>query len=375
MKKAYLGLMVASIAFANDSSMDIKNKITLDSRLFYFDRSFDKPNTQNARAFTGGGVLKLQSTVNNFEISAGLYGSFRMITDKDEGRFTSLLQTDGDNIAFIGELYASYLYSKTKFLIGATRLNTPLANDHDLRMLPTTYKVAKIENRDISNLLVEVGYIDSYSGFGSRESGFVDAKNFVGDSGIGYLFLDYKKDGFNHKLQYANNIENAPDVQDYRYLESIYDENRFKIAFQAGGNDYKKSDTSIMYGAIGALKFANVEVAGLYNRIKYANFAVIESGPMYSDWQQGYGNYEPSEAYGGYILFKPIKDFSFKVGAVEVEAKGRSVVDDYRESNLDTIYNFTKNQKLRVRYSIKDQSDNSKREDRDDFRVIYYLSL
>jgi len=36
---------------------------------------------------------------------------------------------------------------------------------------------------------------------------------------------------------------------------------------------------------------------------------------------------------------------------------------------------ISRESKLRIRYSIKDQASESSREDRDDFRIIYYHSF
>ncbi len=40
------------------------------------------------------------------------------------------------------------------------------------------------------------------------------------------------------------------------------------------------------------------DLALMYNRIEGNRFRAVEAGPMYTDWQQGYGNYEPSDAVG-----------------------------------------------------------------------------
>jgi hypothetical protein len=58
-----------------------------------------------------------------------------------------------------------------------------------------------------------------------------------------------------------------------------------------------------------------------------------------------------------------------------VAADSGYVRDDFSETNVDIKYKLTSNSKVRVRYSIKDQTDESDREDRDDFRIIYYLNF
>ena len=108
---------------------------------------------------------------------------------------------------------------------------------------------------------------------------------------------------------------------------------------------------------------------------------------MYSDWQQGYGAYEPSSALGGQMIFYPVENSKIKLAYVEVDSDTPLLIDDYSEFNLDAWYYFNDWSKIRVRYSIKDQSDESEalyfdddpdnggREDRTDFRIIYYISF
>ncbi|MBW1750787.1 MAG: hypothetical protein JRJ37_08845 [Deltaproteobacteria bacterium] len=81
---------------------------SLNSRVFYFDRSFDKPSTdEDAEAFTAGGIMKYESGgFHNFKMGLAGFGSFSLfgIFDRDKSSGTSLLQPDGDDIAFLGEV-------------------------------------------------------------------------------------------------------------------------------------------------------------------------------------------------------------------------------------------------------------------------------
>jgi hypothetical protein len=96
---------------------------------------------------------------------------------------------------------------------------------------------------------------------------------------------------------------------------------------------------------------------------------------MYSDWQQGYGNYEASTAFGGQIIAHPMAGLSMKLGYVDVNADEGNVRDDFSEMNIDIKYKIDDMSKVRVRYSLKDQTDEADREDRDDFRIIYYINF
>ena len=78
---------------------------------------------------------------------------------------------------------------------------------------------------------------------------------------------------------------------------------------------------------------------------------------------------------------------SLKLGYVNVESDTNLLKDDFTEMNIDAKYTINSYSKIRVRYSVKDQSSaseklrfdniegNGGREDRDDFRIIYYMSF
>jgi len=57
---------------------------------------------------------------------------------------------------------------------------------------------------------------------------------------------------------------------------------------------------------------------------------------------------------------------------VESEDGDAFNIDSFKEFNLDAKYKINKASKVRLRFSNKDQDVKSDREDRDDFRIIYY---
>ncbi len=391
-------------ASANSFTDALKNgKFSADMRLFYMDRSFDEDKTgkPDAKALTFGGIMKYESgNYHGFKFGLAYFGSHSVasIYDRSEGVGTSLLQPDGDDIAFLGEAYLQYTLSNTMFKVGRQRLSTPLMNDHDLRLLPSVYEAAIIQNKDIPDTMVEVGYVKRYSGFVSKLSGFDDQDTKWGKDGLGYIYVNNKSiDNLTLRGQYIKTLSDTDNtgttvaINDYKYLDLKYmipvgTNTYFKA--QYGGNSYNNADDSVLLGAKAGTTFFNmVDVAVLYDKISDNKFKAVESGPMYSDWQQGYGPYEPSTAFGGQIIVRPIDGLSLKLGYVDVSSDTSLLVDDFTEFNLDAKYKINDWSKIRVRYSIKDQSSasealrydgiagNGGREDRDDFRIIYYMNF
>ena len=67
-----------------------------------------------------------------------------------------------------------YGFGHTMVKVSRQRLDTPLMGDLFLRILPTAYEAAVIRNRDLPHTSVEIGYVGSYSGFGSKYGDFGD---------------------------------------------------------------------------------------------------------------------------------------------------------------------------------------------------------
>jgi len=386
MNRAQLLLLLFCVVAGADTTL--KDALTdadasLNARVFYFDRSFEKPNTPDSTALTIGGIAKYETKeFYGAKIGAAYYGSFLAnMTTRKEGASSGLLeQANGNNISFLGELYYEQNIGKSSFKIGRQRLNTPLANDHDLRLLPSSYEAFLFKTSEIENSAIELGYIQRYTGFVSKYNTFKDEAHIWGKDGLSYLYLQSKNiPSALIRAQYAIAMDSASiTVKDYRYADVSYKLpvwTAATIKAQYGGNDYKSQNGSTMYGVAVEATFGVVDAVAVYNKIAKNSFKAIESGAMYTDWQQGYANYEPSEAVGGYMTLKPVSSVSLKIGKVWVNALEYSKRDDFAESNIDFWYTHDKNNKLRIRYSDKDQSLGSTLEDRKDFRVVYYFSF
>jgi len=358
-------------------------------RTFYFDRSFDAPGVDNATALTFGGIMKYETgDYNGLKIGFAYYGSQRIggIFSKEEGAGTSILGRDGENLGFLGEAYLQYNLDNTMVKVGRQQLATPLIQNHDLRILPSVYEAAIVRNTDIPDTMLELGYVTSYTGFTSKDNDFSDYDTKWGEEGLAYLsFTNKSIKDLSIRGQYVLAVSdkdqagNTIAVKDYRYLDAKYNlpfGDKTYLKAQYGGNAYSVGDDSTLLGAKAGTTVAGMlDVAVLFDKISDNSFKAVESGPMYSDWQQGYGNYEASTAFGGQLIARPVDGLSLKVGYVDVNADEGNVRDDFSEFNFDGKYAINSWSKIRVRYSIKDQTDDSDREDRDDFRVIYYTNF
>jgi hypothetical protein len=168
-------------------------------------------------------------------------------------------------------------------------------------------------------------------------------------------------------------------IEDYSYFEARYTfEARYEsyLKLQAGSNHYHNAPDSKMIGArVGGVLSEKLGVELSFNKIDSNNYVTVNSSPMYTDWQQGYGGYEPSSAYGARVILYPVPKLKIKTGYMDVDAASGYHKDDYGEYIFYGRYTLNKISKIELLYSYKHQKAGSTRESRQDFRMIYYLNF
>lgn len=372
-------------------------KFSANLKLFYMIRTFDHIQ-YDAKALNGGGILKYESGgYHRFRFGLAYYGSHKIgnFYTRKEGIGTSLLQLNGEDIQFLGEAYLQYDIAKTTLKAGRQQLDTPLLEGNDQRLVPTVFEAYIIKSEDLPSTLVEAGYVTAYSGFASYKSGFDRQDHFWGKDGLGYIYI--KNESLKHlslKAQYiralSTNTSKGEKIKrrDYQFLSLRYDipfGMNSHIKAQYMGNDYIDEPNSKALGAkISTRLTSRIDIALVYDKIIDNNLETISSAPLYTDFQQGYGLYEPSTGFGGVITYKPLKKMKLKLGYAKVGTNRFDHVDDFTEYLVDLKYRLNDYSKFRLRASLKDQSKRSEellhkglggREDREDLRLIYYLNF
>lgn len=375
-----------AIAESEFESALANSKATLDLRAFYFNRNFDKTGMSNATALTLGGIAKVETgSFQGFQLGLAYYGNYLAgVTGRQKASGTALLETGtNDDLSFLGEAYAKITFDNSSLQIGRQRLATPLANDRELRLLPTTYQAVVFRTKHLAHTPLEAGWITGSSEFGSTANGFTDSSALWGKDGLAYAYLENTSiNRLRLRGQYAQALDKTSlQVEDYRYADARFSMTGDSfIEGQYAANGYQGAKNSTMFGLAAGWNFKYADLGLVYNKIRDNAFRAINAGPMYTDWQQGYANYEPSAAVGAYLTLKPIQNFSIKLGRVAVSARQYSTKDDFVESMLDTTWNINKDSRLRIRYSLKDQTErastlNPTYPDRTDFRLIYHYSF
>jgi hypothetical protein len=290
------------------------------------------------------------------------------------------LQDNGDDISFLGEAYIDYDNETNQVIVGRQRLSTPLIEDRDIRLLPSVYEAAVYRYHSQHDTLYELGYVHAYSGTGSSFSDFESIDDEWGTDGLGYVFIKGNPGPVAIRGQYVDTLEDSGTFSNFGYFDANYPiefgEKTF-ISGQFAHTGYQHADSAKMVGLKIGTSIGKIDFAAVFNAIRDNEFRTVEAGPMYTDWQQGYANFEPSDAAGIQVVFHPTERSSIKLGYVDVDSREGDTfnLDSYGEANIDARYQINEPSSIRLRYSDKKQDSDSDREDRTDFRVIYYYNF
>jgi len=232
-----------------------------------------------------GGSLGIQTKeIYSTSLGAKFYTTNALMSKDDSGSGTKLFSSNDEGYSILGEAFVNVSYENTIFKAGRQKLDTPYANDNDIRMIPNTFEAAKVINTDIPDTTLLAIYITKSAGvdspipedfnkvvadgdgttmLGLQYKGISNTKlsawyNYMdGLSTVTHLEAMYKfvfNDNTNLDLgaQYANYAEQKNSLVDgdmYGFNANLtYDKLNLYLAYNATLNDSGKSVTNFFGG-------------------------------------------------------------------------------------------------------------------------------
>ena len=152
MRTILLLLICCPFFSMSQDTTEVDKKGTLSGQWrTYFMNTSNKDDLKNFNALATGGKLKYQyRLLKNLELGAAVYNSTNLglqdltVPDNTTGRLSRYeeglfdrLDLENDAVFLLGELYAKYQLPQHSFTLGRMKINTPLINPQDGRMIPT----------------------------------------------------------------------------------------------------------------------------------------------------------------------------------------------------------------------------------------------
>ncbi len=152
MRKLFVLFFSLPLVLMAQDSLISKNRGKLSGqwRTFYM-ATLNRGTLQDYHALATGGKLKYQyALLQNLKVGAAVYNSTNTglqdlrITDEATGKISRYeeglfdqINLSNDALFLLGELYVEYNLSQHQFTLGRMKINTPLINPQDGRMIPT----------------------------------------------------------------------------------------------------------------------------------------------------------------------------------------------------------------------------------------------
>jgi hypothetical protein len=198
-------LLLPFFVFSQESDT-LKNKGTFSGQWrTYYMNTFNNGSLKDFAALASGGKLKYQYTFQNkFEIGAALYNSTNLgiqdltIPDATTGRISRYeeglfdrLDLENDAIFLLGELYLKFKLPKHEISLGRMKINSPLINPQDGRMIPTLVQGVWYKYKTEMANLFQVGVLNeiaprstgAFFGIGESIGTYPVGRNRAGDDG------------------------------------------------------------------------------------------------------------------------------------------------------------------------------------------------
>lgn len=392
----------------SQESDTIKNKGTFSGQWrTYYMSTLNTGSLKDFSALATGGKIKYQFKLNNrFEIGVAVYNSTNLgiqdltkadvstgrISRYEEGLFDRL-DLANDAVILLGELYASYTLQNHEFKVGRMKINTPLINPQDGRMIPTLVQGFWYKFKINQSNLLQIGVLNQiaprstgkYFGIGESIGTYPVGRNSAGGSSqyFGNTISDYivvlnsnlkitDKLQINLWNQYVDNISNSfylkPNLELNQNV-SVAMEWLHQNKIGDGGNAidslrYFTNNSSDILGVKFDYKWKSSSISLAYNRIlPHGQFVSPrewgrEDLFSFQKRERSEGSADNHALVFHYNITVPIvKD---KAEIVSILSLGRhwkpSVLDavlnkyalpDYTHLNLDLFFNFKKLKNLK----------------------------
>lgn len=198
-------LFFMSFSAYSQETIETENKGTLSGQWrTYYMTTLNKGNLKNFSALASGGKIKYEFLFHKkLEIGAALYNSTNLgiqdltVPDETTGKLSryeeglfNRLDLRNDAVFLLGELYLKYKLPKHEFTIGRMKINTPLVNPEDGRMIPTLVQGIWYRHKTQKNHTIQLGILNQiaprstgrFYGIGESIGTYPEGRSITGEN-------------------------------------------------------------------------------------------------------------------------------------------------------------------------------------------------
>jgi len=276
---AVMAALLLTSAAGADSLADTigASKIDGNFRSYFNTRDYDVKTDESALSV--GGALRVNTgSINGFNLGLGFYAAQDLGTNSSDA--AKVNKRLGSELEVLGEAYVNYTAGDTSVTVGRQKLNTPFANSGDAFIIPFSFEGTSIVYKGISNVILEVDYINSiknrnsstFTDVGAWTANRFSAESSDSDSTI-ILGGTYTKDALKVGAWYYDfdNMFNSTYLQANYALSAVGSTKPF-VAVQYGtqgesGDEILGEIKSSLLGIRAGIWFAQSKLTLAYNTV------------------------------------------------------------------------------------------------------------
>lgn len=361
-------------AFAK-GELDGQIRFAYISQKNYADDDISDPSTLDNYASSIGGQLKYETAkFNHVSLAASAYISQKikiLSADSNSELNGDFFDAEKGSFAYLGEAYIDYENKHLNIRIGRQKLDTPLNDRDDIRMLPNTFEAIMLGYGGIKDTILVAGYIQRWAGYDSGDdiSKFKDLPGGVDENTIKGVYLAGVMNESIEDVELQVWYYDMDKTVGVSYIEAVYEKEYKKsgisveTAFQYG-NYTEKSSSGIdgdIYGAMLALSYNDVSLFASYNKAESLDAKSITlgfgGGPYFTSMEEM--TVDSINDASAYVIGSEV-DFSKMVkGLVFAYAYGKfdgdSGATEYEEN--DFILSYILNDSIDIEASYASVND------------------
>ena len=350
-------------------------KVSGRIRMMYAANGVDEPNADDTYATAFGGIIKYElANYNGFNAAAAVYTSHDITAASgSKTHHNPELSSSSGSYTEMAEAYINYKYKGLNLRAGRQKLETPLADTDDIRMIQNSFE-AYVGTYSYADVEFMIGYLQSWQG---ADADLDRAWHSIADHGTSFSGISYR-DSVEFNLWYYNisdltnalysdvgleypfnddillhlgaQILNEEELADSQVaatiygglFEFIYHDIGFNIAFNhslkregkqsfsgtGGGTMYTSMDTMII-DVLADDREVFAYVAGISYSIDYFNFLYAHGDFVGKENSNGVKEHVLEHNMG----------FSYEVNEEFLISAIYAISED-KESDVKTVYDF-----------------------------------
>ena len=291
-------------------------------RMLYAGYNQKETGADDTYASAIGGILKYElAEYNGFNAGVALYTSNDIPFATGEGtKHNNELSSSNGDYTTVGEAYINYRYSDFSFRAGRQKLDTPLADSDDIRMIQNSFE-AYVARYDYRGFNFIAGHINSWQGI---DAGLDDGWSATGENGTNFGGVAYAEK-YELNLWYYN----ITDTTNALYFDM--------------GVNYALSEKLLIHAMLQLLKENELSRSG-YDADIYGGMLEFVMGGLGVNF--AYNGTDASHAKqtfsgtGGGTLYTSLDTTTLDVIAIDRQAQAFVSGISYNYDNLNFLYAY-----------------------------------